>query len=146
MKAKLTPKERLFCKLLSEGRSGVDAYIATHENVSESRSDATLHAYRFKQNIIRKLGYEGFLDLLGVSDEAITRAHTQALQSLDERVKLSATKLGYQIRGRLIEQQRVDANVTGIPTSFVAWLRQEKAGEENGSRDGDDDPETTDGG
>lgn len=129
MKAKLSPKELVFCKMLAKGSSGVDAYLATHENASSDRSLLAVKAYEYKQTIIKKIGYSGFLDLFGVSDEAISKAHEASLKSSDERVKLSAVKLGYQIRGRLVEQHSTDMNITGLPKTFTDWLQHDQEGE-----------------
>jgi type II secretory pathway component PulJ len=137
VKTKLSPKELVFCKMLAKGSSGVDAYLATHENASDDRSLVAVKAYHYKQGIIEKIGYNGFLDLLGVSDEAISKAHEASLKSSDERVKLSAVKLGYQVRGRMIERQSTDMNLTGVPTTFTAWLRHDTESK-------DQDPETPD--
>lgn len=132
----LTPGERAFLKVYFERNSLTEAYLATHENCT--RQVAGLKGYRLKERIIKKIGYKHFLEIGGISDSKIVQAHNELLQSNDEHVKMRAVKLGYEVRGKLVELKSVEVR-ENEKLSWTEEMRRETEEANAAQNDEDDD-------
>jgi hypothetical protein len=106
--AQLTTQQRTFAKRYFEIGNAAQAYRDTHPDFTGPDDDAANQGYLFKQRIIAKIGFGDFLEFAGLTDAMLSGKLKELVGSQDERVGLGATKLGMQLRGRLVERSEVE--------------------------------------
>jgi hypothetical protein len=106
----LTLQQRMFCTALFGKAKGnaAEAYRQTHKDFTGEDSEAADQGYRLKQRIINRIGYGEFIAFAGLTDERLGNKLNELMDSDDERVGVSAVKLGFQIRQKLVERSEVE--------------------------------------
>lgn len=130
----LTDHQRVFAKRYFEIGNCAQAYRDTHPDFTGDEAIAANLGYQLKARIIAKVGYGEFLEFAGLTDAMLTNKLKDLVDSNDERVGLGATKLGMQLRGRLVEKSEVELSGKK-PFTDILREQEEQAAKEQAEND-----------
>lgn len=133
----LTDHQRVFAKRYFEIGNCAQAYRDTHPDFDGDDGYAAKLGFELKARIIAKIGYGEFLEFAGLTDSMLTNKLKELVGSTDERVGLGATKLGMQLRGRLIEKSEVELSGKKSFTDILKEQEEQAAKEQAENDKGD---------